>query len=162
MYAVSRAMVLLAPADVVLLYESMPLRFLTDVVFRILFFVILGRRYVLFVLVDLRIVFLEPDLRFLTYRVFLLLKRGILAGKRGCSWRETRTRKGAVVVFGIHDCCPYGGGRPGIYSWTVSAVLRIILVSQNTLPGAHLCYHVPHVILQFKVCASHICTVRRP
>lgn len=76
--------------------------FFFDVMLSILFFVILGR-YVLFVLV-VRLTILDrpPYFRFLAYRVFLLLKRGILAGKRGCPWRETRTREGAVVVFGIH------------------------------------------------------------
>jgi hypothetical protein len=78
---------------VVLDHESIPLRFLTDVVFKMRLFVILGRRYVLFVLVDFRIVFLEPDLRFLAYRVRRFLKRGILAGK---CW-------GGVALSGVRD-----------------------------------------------------------
>lgn len=62
---------------------SMTSLFLIDVVLRIDLFVIgRRRRYVLFVTLRvLRVVFLEPDLRFLAYRVRRFLKRGILAGK---------------------------------------------------------------------------------
>lgn len=72
------------PLEEVFDHDSMVLRFFFDVTFRMLFLAIFRRgRYVLFVLVpvDLRVIFLEPDLRFLTYRVRRFLKRGILAGK---------------------------------------------------------------------------------
>lgn len=57
--------------------------FLSDVAFRIDLFVIgRRRRYVLFVTLRvLRVVLFEPYFRFLAYRVFRFLKRGILAGK---------------------------------------------------------------------------------
>lgn len=59
----------------------------------------------------------------LTYRVFLLLKRGILAGKRGCSWRETRTRKSAMMKFGIHVMSTLMGSELCIYRYVVSPSL---------------------------------------
>lgn len=91
--------------EVILVLPSIVSFFFLDTTFRIRFFVIFGR-YVLFVLLTppyFLLVYLVVVVLFLIeYRVLRFLKRGILAGKRGCSWRETRTRESAVVVSGVH------------------------------------------------------------
>lgn len=66
--------------ELVLTTVSIVFRFFRDVVLRILFLVI-GRRYVLFVRRDIRVVLFEPDLRLLANRDLLIRERRILAGK---------------------------------------------------------------------------------